>query len=543
MVTGSVKQLVVSGFHRSGTSATMQALVRAGLPAGDEMMDAAPSNPDGHFEDWAFVRLHEEILSHAGRQWHDTGGELARIPTGYRARAADLIRLRDRQHRLWGFKDPRTSLLLNWWNELLPTAGHIVVYRDYLSCAQSLRHRQVQSLVLNPDVVGDELVFWRNPLHALLLWQDYNQALLTFVRNHRSRCLVISHSALLKGFDLVSSVNSKFGTDLDAQADTGINAHYQHAAPDQPIDFEIPPLLQKSLDQTMMQLNHVATGPACQLPRISHMPTTNTDTDHETEIRQRVTTLGIPTDQQMPETESARDREPISVCQIRENIRQKPDDIGTLLRAGHSYLALDNLQAAHAVFAQAQQLAPDRPAPLAQLGMLAMRQQQPRRATTYYRQALSLDSSNVQLWVGLVRALKEAGQFDKALTTCNTARQQITPNAPFLQAEADLYFTCEVFEKVIDVHDEAARSGNVTDPLIQLRTKALHRLGRTEQAMRSFYELRLRKLKSRPDYCQRLIQELRRLDDNTKLAFYHRMVHELDQLAARTSEDDVRQAA
>jgi len=45
------RQFIVSGFHRSGTSLTMQALVKAGLCAGNRLMPAHPSNPDGHYEE------------------------------------------------------------------------------------------------------------------------------------------------------------------------------------------------------------------------------------------------------------------------------------------------------------------------------------------------------------------------------------------------------------------------------------------------------------------------------------------------------------
>ena len=44
-------QLIVAGFHRSGTSLVCQLLHRAGLFLGYDLLGPAFSNPHGHFED------------------------------------------------------------------------------------------------------------------------------------------------------------------------------------------------------------------------------------------------------------------------------------------------------------------------------------------------------------------------------------------------------------------------------------------------------------------------------------------------------------
>ncbi len=56
-------QLIIAGFHRSGTSVTAQLLHGAGLFLGYELLEALPSNPYGHFEDREVVELDRQILA------------------------------------------------------------------------------------------------------------------------------------------------------------------------------------------------------------------------------------------------------------------------------------------------------------------------------------------------------------------------------------------------------------------------------------------------------------------------------------------------
>lgn len=63
------EQLIVAGFHRSGTSLVCQLLHRAGLFLGYDLLEAAFSNPHGHFEDTEVLNLHRQILADNGKTW------------------------------------------------------------------------------------------------------------------------------------------------------------------------------------------------------------------------------------------------------------------------------------------------------------------------------------------------------------------------------------------------------------------------------------------------------------------------------------------
>ncbi|HEY2211238.1 MAG TPA: hypothetical protein VGH62_06390, partial [Bradyrhizobium sp.] len=62
-------EIIVAGFHRSGTSSTAQLLHAAGMFFGDDLIGAMPSNPYGHYEDREIVRLHDRILRDNGLNW------------------------------------------------------------------------------------------------------------------------------------------------------------------------------------------------------------------------------------------------------------------------------------------------------------------------------------------------------------------------------------------------------------------------------------------------------------------------------------------
>ena len=135
-----------------------------------EMMAAQGDNPDGFWENLRFVALNDEILSELGGAW-----DLPPAPDfksdrldPLRAKAELLIQdFHSAAH--WGWKDPRTSLTLPFWQELLPTLKVIVMVRNPLEVAYSLRKRN-----------GTSYAF------GLRLWEIYNRFLLEATKpDHR----------------------------------------------------------------------------------------------------------------------------------------------------------------------------------------------------------------------------------------------------------------------------------------------------------------------------------------------------------------------
>jgi hypothetical protein len=207
-------QLVVAGFHRSGTSMLTQLLVEAGLFVGDDLLGAMPSNPYGHFEDREVLRLHRSILERHGDDWQwDSPFPFYIGPDHWRA-MRQLIRRRELAHQNWGFKDPRVCLFLGAWKYLLPDARFVIIYRDPGECVRSLESRQASDYFSGKGSAEAHLRFFREPDHGLRLWDTYNRALVAFARHHAEDCLVLPFTALTERYPVVDRVNARFGSSL-----------------------------------------------------------------------------------------------------------------------------------------------------------------------------------------------------------------------------------------------------------------------------------------------------------------------------------------
>jgi hypothetical protein len=208
-------QLIVVGFHRSGTSLMTQLLHRAGLFIGDDLLGAMPSNRFGHFEDREVLELHREILDDNGQGWQVDRPTLLAISAEHWDRMRQFTQKREAAHRLWGFKDPRVSLFLGAWKYLLPQARFVMVYRDPADCVYSLESRHASELLAGTGPEESHRRFFTEPDHGLRLWETYNRQVVGFARAHREHCLVVPFTALTGGAPLVRMTNERFGVGLD----------------------------------------------------------------------------------------------------------------------------------------------------------------------------------------------------------------------------------------------------------------------------------------------------------------------------------------
>jgi hypothetical protein len=152
--------ICVIGVHRSGTSMVARLLSECGIDFGKRTdLEARDSfNPEGYWEDPRFVAVNERLLAASGGDW-DFPAPLSLVDSdAEKARAAKLVEPRGRP---WGWKDPRTSLTLPFWRELLPDLRAVICVRNPLEVAGSLRQRNGHSQT-----------------YGLNLWLTYNQRLL-----------------------------------------------------------------------------------------------------------------------------------------------------------------------------------------------------------------------------------------------------------------------------------------------------------------------------------------------------------------------------
>lgn len=140
------RQLVILGYHRSGTSAATQHLVKAGLFVGDELLSANASNPHGHFEDRAFIRVHERIFSENGANWLAPSPFVPIVSPDLRQHIRALVADRDAHHEFWGFKDPRACLFVDTWRTMLSAPRFLVCMRHYRACVDSVVRRALSAV-------------------------------------------------------------------------------------------------------------------------------------------------------------------------------------------------------------------------------------------------------------------------------------------------------------------------------------------------------------------------------------------------------------
>jgi glycosyltransferase involved in cell wall biosynthesis len=198
--------IIMTGMHRSGTSLTASLLQSAGVQIGDRLMGSANGNVKGHFEDLDFVEFHQNVLQSQGISiagW--TEQSRIEVQQQYLAQAQNLILARNNQ-AIWGWKDPRTTLFLDFWLKLIPDAKCIFLYRSPWEVVDSLFRR------------GD-VIFRTNPNFAVHQWCHYNQAVLDFYQRYPEQCLLLEIGSIIENFQgIIDLIKQKFNLELRSRS-------------------------------------------------------------------------------------------------------------------------------------------------------------------------------------------------------------------------------------------------------------------------------------------------------------------------------------
>jgi hypothetical protein len=146
------RAVCVLGMHRSGTSAIARSVNLLGAHIGEEhrMMPPAEENPEGFWEHAEIVEIHDRILAFFESSWDTT----VPLPDGwwkeaaiqpYKERLKEIVYNEFAFSPLWTWKDPRTSILLPLWKELLGEMGieliYLIAIRNPLDVVASLTKR------------------------------------------------------------------------------------------------------------------------------------------------------------------------------------------------------------------------------------------------------------------------------------------------------------------------------------------------------------------------------------------------------------------
>ena len=204
--------LIVVGMQGSGASLIAKWLTRCGLHTGDNFNN---ENNNSGFEDPDFSDSHKAILN--GRRLPADGLTAKPVkPLSYdeRDRLKDIISWKSSFNQQWGWNDPRTSLLLDVYNELIPQAYYFVVLKDYTSVITSMvwdKYKEIESKYASQK--GLRGLIWKyftqkRKMQQLLkkycqqylqVWIAYNQSVLQHLKRLPAQRVIVSDHTSLAG--------------------------------------------------------------------------------------------------------------------------------------------------------------------------------------------------------------------------------------------------------------------------------------------------------------------------------------------------------
>ncbi len=115
-------------------------------PEEDLLGPGEADNARGYWEQQWMVELNDEILAKLGSVWWQSlpaepGWQRSSDFDELRARARGLLQQTFAGIQLWGWKDPRTTLTLPFWKELVPNARYVICLRNPADAISSIQRR------------------------------------------------------------------------------------------------------------------------------------------------------------------------------------------------------------------------------------------------------------------------------------------------------------------------------------------------------------------------------------------------------------------
>jgi len=201
------KVLIIASMHRSGSSLTASLLQSAGLHIGRRLMQPNEGNIKGYFENNEFYDFHKTVLKSQGI--HEDGWTLQEkidVEDRFVEQAKELIS-GNSVSAIWGWKEPRTTLFLYFWGELLPDANFLLIYRAPWEVVDSLYRQNYYA------------IFQSQPELAVKIWLHYNRKIINFYNKFSQRCILANLETIVKNTAIYTqAINQKFQSELGLPA-------------------------------------------------------------------------------------------------------------------------------------------------------------------------------------------------------------------------------------------------------------------------------------------------------------------------------------
>jgi hypothetical protein len=174
--------ICITGMGRCGTSLTTAIIGLMGVDLGptETMLSANPDdNARGYWEQHDIYEINEQILHAFGGTWANPpelsqGWERSPALDGIRDQARDsLTTLFGAGNPRWAWKDPRASVTLPFWRELIGNMDYVLCVRNPADVAASLAKRDNEDLDFE-----DSVALWLRYLRAALESTDKSRRLI-----------------------------------------------------------------------------------------------------------------------------------------------------------------------------------------------------------------------------------------------------------------------------------------------------------------------------------------------------------------------------
>jgi hypothetical protein len=199
--------IILTGMHRSGTSMFARFMHESGICMGENFYLDKTANRYGHYEDLDFLNLQRNELSRhfKGEDWLIYDDFI--ISDDFISQAGEiyLAKAAKNQSQDWGWKDPRTTLFMDFWQNIDPEIRTVFMVR-------------------HPDEVLNSLcrllkTRWSHKEKSKYLktYAYYNHAILKYLKKQRNqKTAVVNVKRLIENTEeVLEKVNTKISTDFD----------------------------------------------------------------------------------------------------------------------------------------------------------------------------------------------------------------------------------------------------------------------------------------------------------------------------------------
>jgi len=139
------KIILILGMHRSGTSIVAQMVEKWGAYFGENIMPPNEFNQDGYWEFNPLVAFHEKLLEFTNNKWFAPSEEIStkKLLIEFGDEAKQLVQRMDDKASVWCWKDPRMTLFIDFWMEILSNREviYVISNRQAVDISSSLFKR------------------------------------------------------------------------------------------------------------------------------------------------------------------------------------------------------------------------------------------------------------------------------------------------------------------------------------------------------------------------------------------------------------------